>query len=98
MFIIQESYSAFTDKVGRRNCHFLAPGRNYYCFYGAILDSYRERRVAFGGESCGSCREPGSQSVSTVSGRTYFTLSVVSGLSDIGLYDVSGVVSAAVNL
>jgi hypothetical protein len=61
-------YSAFTDKV-ESNCHFPAPGRNCFytgklilLFYGAILVSYRENLVAFGGESSSSSREPGSDS------------------------------------
>jgi hypothetical protein len=34
----------------------------FYCFYGAILDSYRENRVALGDESYNSCRKPGGDS------------------------------------
>jgi hypothetical protein len=38
----------------------------FYCFYGAILDSYRENLVALGGESCSSCWKPGSDSCLSV--------------------------------
>jgi hypothetical protein len=60
-------YSAFTDKV-ERNCHRFPTGTAiilvswFYCFYGAILNSYRENLVALRGESCSSSREPGSDS------------------------------------
>jgi hypothetical protein len=31
-------------------------------FYGVMLDSYRENLIALGGESCRSCRKPGTDS------------------------------------
>jgi hypothetical protein len=46
-------YFAFIDKV-ERNCHFpvgtvIISVSWFYCFYGAIIDSYRENPVALGG-------------------------------------------------
>jgi hypothetical protein len=59
----RELHSTFIDKV-ESNCHFPASGRNcykngfswFYCFRGAILDTYRENLVALGGYSCSSSR------------------------------------------
>jgi hypothetical protein len=39
----------------------------FYCFHGAIVDSYRENLVVLGGELCRSSWEPGSDVRSTSS-------------------------------
>jgi hypothetical protein len=41
----------------------------FYCFYGAVLDSYRKTLVALGGESCSSSREV-TGALNFISGRT----------------------------
>jgi hypothetical protein len=59
-------YSALTDKPERKRHRDVIFSTSHYIvklillFYGAILDSYRENLVALDGESCSSCREPGS--------------------------------------